>query len=175
MMDRLRLTTLGLGILGSLLVVAVAGCDEPVDLTLPTEEQVLSYYEYDGRLEAEVKGNVATLIVSQSPEQLRRGGTLWAKMGPYIFLFSEETRQLFEDFPGLAGVRVTTRVGRRTQVASALLAREALTDVLWRRSLNIAGHARREGSSRLTRLEDLIEWGEEHTEFEYNPRYTRRR
>lgn len=156
-------------------VVLTAGaCDEPVDLTLPSADDVVSHYEYDGNLSAEMNGNVATVFVAQSANQLRRGGTIWAKMGPYIFLFSEETQALFQAFPGLAGVRVVTQVGR-SDVASALLARDGLTDVQWRRALNIAGRARRDGSETLGLLEDLIEWGEDRTEFEYNPRYTRRR
>jgi hypothetical protein len=60
-------------------------------------------------------------------------------------------------------------------VATALLARGELTDVLWRRSLNIAGQARRDGTERITLLENLIDWGEDHSEFEYNERYTQRR
>jgi hypothetical protein len=59
-------------------------------------------------------------------------------------------------------------------VASALLSYDELTDVLWRRSLNISGLARRDGTERVTLLEDLIEWGEDHTEFQYNPRYVPR-
>ena len=53
--------------------------------------------------------------------------------------------------------------------------RDALSEVLWRRSLNIAGLARRDGSERVTLLQDLVRWGETHTEFEYNPRFTRSR
>jgi hypothetical protein len=94
-------------------------------------------------------------------------------VGPYIFLFTEETYQLFEDFPGLAAVRVVTKVGN-ARVASALLARDELSGVLWRRSLNIAGQARRDGTKRVTLLEDLVDWGEAHTDFTYNDRYTRR-
>jgi hypothetical protein len=68
---------------------------------------------------------------------------------------------------------VVIRVGD-AEVANALLARDELTDVLWRRSLNIAGRARRDGTSRMTLLEDLVEWGEDHTDFTYNPRYNQR-
>ena len=105
---------------------------------------------------------------------LRRGGSLWAKVGPYIFVFSDETHQLFQDYAGLAGVRVVTTVGG-VRVASVLLARETLSDVLWRRSLNIAGKARRDGTEQVTLLQDLVRWGEDRTEYEYNPRYTRGR
>ena len=119
-------------------------------------------------------GNVAVVTVGQDAQQLRRGGSLWAKVGPYVFLFSRETEELFDAFPGLAAVRVTTEVGE-VQVASALLTRDELSDVLWRRAQNISGRARRDGSRQVSLLEDLIAWGEDHTEFEYNPRYTRGR
>jgi hypothetical protein len=52
-----------------------------------------------------------------------------------------------------------------------LLTRDELSGVLWRRSLNIAGQARRDGTERPALLEDLIRWGEEHTEYEYSARY----
>jgi hypothetical protein len=163
--------------LGSLVTSAVLGaCQEPADLTLPTEEQLRSYYASVADLDdVQVNGNVALIVVRQSPQQLRRGGSLWAKVGPYIYLFSEETRQLFTDYSGLAAVRVITRTSDTSTVANALLARDELSDVLWRRSLNIAGLARRDGTERVTLLEDLIEWGEDHTEHEYNGRYTLRR
>ena len=156
-----------------MVVAAAAACTPAGDGTLPTEEQVLGYYESDRRIEAEIVGNVAVLTVDQDANQLRRGGPLWAKVGPYVFLFSEETRRLLEDFDGLAGVRVTTMVGR-AEVASALLTHSELSDVLWARSLNIAGRARLEGTNRMTLLEDLVDWGEAHTEFTYNEVYTAR-
>lgn len=156
------------------LTPVLGGCPEAEtrDLTLPTEEQVIERYDSERPMEAEITGNVAAITVAQDADHLRRGGSLWAKVGPYIFLFSDETRGLFRDYGGLAAVRVTTRVGR-AQVATALLTRDALSDVLWRRSLNISGLARRDGTERPSLLEDLIEWGEEHTEHEYNPRYIR--
>ena len=167
----MRQTRIGLAM--AVLAAGLAACAPGGDMTLPTADEVVSYYEYNAGLSAEIVGNVAVLSAEQSPQQLRSGGTLWAKVGPYVFLFSEETRSLFEDYPGLAGVRVITRVGN-AEVANALLTHEALSDVLWRRSLNIAGRARRDGTQRMTLLEDLVDWGEEHTEFTYNPQYTRR-
>jgi hypothetical protein len=100
---------------------------------------------------------------------------LWARVGPYIYLFTEETQRLFQDFPGLAGVRVATRTAGGVAVANAMLTRDELSGVLWRRSLNIAGQARRDGTERPGLLEDLIRWGEEHTEFEYSESYNPRR
>ncbi len=151
------------------------GCRPPVDQTLPTPEDVSSRYSYQGDLEVELQGNVAEITVSQPANQLRRGGSLWAKVGPYVILFSEETRGLLEEYPGLAGVRVVTRVAGGPEIARATLARNELGDVLWLRALNIAGHARREGTERPVLLESLVRWGEDHTDFEYNPRYARPR
>ena len=156
-------------------VLLATACEPPPDLTLPTAEQAESYYQSVGDLQdVEVNGNVVVVVVRQPAEQLRRGGSLWAKVGPYIYLFSDETQRLFQDFNGLAAVRVITETGNGTTVANALLARDALTDVLWRRSLNIAGQARRDGTQRITLIEDLIRWGEDHTTFEYNQRYVPR-
>lgn len=149
----------------------LGACIERPELTIPTAEQVASYYSSATELSAEIRGNLASITVVQSATQLRRGGSLWAKVGPYVYLFSDETRQLFEDFPGLAAVRVSTRTAGGVAVASATLTRDELPDILWRRSLNIAGQARRDGTARPALLEDLIRWGEEHTEHEYSQRY----
>ena len=162
-------------VLALLAGTVLAACMEPVDLTLPTAEQVESSYEYAGGLEAEINGNVTVITITQSTQQLRRNDTLWAKVGPYIFLFTEETQALFESYPGLAGVRVVTRVRGGSDVASAVLGRGDMTGVQWRRALNIAGQARRDGTQSLTLLENLIRWGEDHAEFEYNPQFTSRR
>jgi hypothetical protein len=152
----------GCGVLG--------GCEEP-DLTLPSAEQVESYYQYEGELSVEMSGNVAEITIRQSGTQLRRGGRLWAMVGPYVLLFSEPTRQLITDFGGLGGVRVITTAPGGHEVARALLPRDALNELTWRRALNIAGIARRDGTEQPSRLEALVQWGQDHTEFEYNPRY----
>lgn len=171
--SRLGIVHMGLRLAAALAVsVGPSACAERAD-PLPSAAEVESYYDSESELTAEIDGNVAVIRVEQSARQLREGGRLWAKVGPYIFLFAEETRRLFEDFPGLAGVRVITRVGG-AEVANALLTADELSDVLWRRSLNIAGRARRDGTNRMTLLEDLVEWGEAHTEFTYNERYMRR-
>ena len=146
-------------------------CIERPELVVPTAAEVEGYYASVADLGVEMSGNVAVITVVQSANQLRRGGSLWAKVGPYIYLFSEETRQLLEDFQGLAAVRVATRTAGGSEVAHAMLTRDELSDVLWRRSLNIAGQARRDGTDRPALLEDLIRWGEDHTEYEYSARY----
>lgn len=158
----------------ALAVLASGACDEP-DLTVPTAPEVEAYYVIPAESSVEMNGNVAELVVYQPSDQLHRGGPLWAKVGPYIYLFSDATRQLFQDYPGLAGVRVVTRAPGGTEVARALLAHDALNGVTWPRALNVAGLARRDGTTHVSRLEDLVHWGEEHTDHEYNPGYTRGR
>jgi hypothetical protein len=157
-------------VLGVLAGSATTGCEE-ADLTLPRDDDIESAYTYHGALSASMSGNVAEVEIVQADRDLRRGGTLWAKVGPYVLLFSEETRDLFRDFPGLAGVRVITTNASGTEVARALLPRDALNDLTWRRALNVAGRARKNGTRRPTLLEDLVRWGEDHTEYEYNPRF----
>lgn len=158
----------------ALLIVLVFGwaCEE-TDLSVPDSTEVESAYLYGGGLTAYISGNVAEITIVQADRQLRRGGTLWAKVGPYVLLFSKETEGLFKDYPGLAGVRVVTVTPNGREVARALLARDELNDVTWRRALNISGLARRDGTRRPTLLEDLVEWGEDHTEYSYDSRYTR--
>lgn len=156
-------------LLGALLP-AIAGCREP-DLVVPEASQVEAFYTYEGDLSVEMSGNVAEITVSQDPDELRRGGALWAKVGPYVVLFSRETRDLFEEFSGLAGVRVITHNSWGDEVARAFMTRDALNELTWRRALNIAGHARQEGTRQPRRLEDLVDWGEEHTEYRYDPDY----
>jgi hypothetical protein len=158
---------------GLLLSTLCSTACEPADLSIPSSSQVEEAYIYPGGLSSEISGNVAEITITQSARDLRRGGTLWAKVGPYVLLFSEETENLFRDYPGLAGVRVITVSSDGNEVARALLARDELNGITWRRARNISGLARRDGTRRPSLLEDLVEWGEDHTEFNYDPRYSR--
>ena len=155
-----------------LLLGLTSACEER-DLTVPTADEVEEAFTYQGALSVSMSGNVAVVTVTQPERQIRRGGTLWAKVGPYVVLFSQEAEGLFRNYPGLAGIRVVTKVPGGTEVARALLPRDGLNDLTWRRALNIAGLARRDGTQRPTLLEDLVNWGEDHTDFESNPRFTR--
>ncbi len=171
MMIRWR-QTMGVGL--GLLALSLGACEES-DLTVPTQAQAQAYFAETPGITVEVGGNVVTVNVNQPFQQLRRGGALWARVGPYVYLFSTSTEQLFSDFGGLAGVRVITRTGsRQERVATALLARNGLNEVTWRRARNIAGHARLEGTKRPSLLEALVQWGEDHTEFEYSARWVPR-
>ncbi len=150
------------------LILGLAGCQEE-DLTMPTAEKVEETYVYRGELEARVQGQVVEIRATQPRDQLRRGGSLWAKVGPYILLFSEQTRQLFEEHGGLTAVRVITETEQGEWVSRAYLHRNALNQLTWQRALNISGKARKFGTDRPGLLDDLVRWGEEHTDFEYNP------
>lgn len=153
-----------------LVVMAAAGCEETPQ-SVPTASEVESYYTYRGELEASVEGGTVEIRATQPSEQLQRGGTLWAKVGPYIILFSEETRRLFQEHEGVSAVRVVTTTPDGGEVARAYLPREAMTGLMWNRALNIAGEARQSGTERPALLEDLVRWGEDHTDFSYAPEY----
>jgi hypothetical protein len=167
--DRSLMRRLGVTALAA--VTLAGGCVKK-DLALPTAKEIEAHYTYGGKLTARLNGNVAEVTVIQPTSQITRGGVLWAKVGPYILLFSDDTQSLFRDYPGLAAVEVKTELGGGREIARALLTRNELSDILWRRSLNIAGKARRDGTKRPTLLDDLVRWGEEHTQYEYNKKYT---
>ena len=152
------------------LILGSPGCEEGNgNLALPSDAEVEAHYPSAADLSVRVSGNIVEVTVDQPLQQVRRGGSLWAKVGPYIYLFTDETETLLREYPGLSGVRVITRTDRdRTEVARAFLHRDALNKLTWRRARNIAGKARRDGTRRPVLLEDLVEWGQDHTEFEYS-------
>jgi hypothetical protein len=162
-------------ITAALCLLLLPSCDrilpQRADLTLPDEDRVAEIYTEHG-LHAEFRysGNVLEMVVQQPADQLRRGGALWARVGPYIYLFSPGTRRLFAEYPGLAGVRAITMVDD-VEVARALLEREALTDHTWRRALAVLGEALEHGTARPATMDRLVQFGEQHTQYGYNPRY----
>ncbi len=161
----------------ALFVFVLEGCDRfrRPELTVPTAEEAATFYAgHDAVAAVEVTGNVVEVQVRQPPEQLRRGGSLWAKVGPYIYLFSPDTRSLLEAYPGVAAVRVVTYAGKDTEVARVMMRRDTLSDILWRRSQNILGHALQRGTEQPTRLEELVNWGERYTDFTYSEAYVPR-
>jgi hypothetical protein len=171
--SRLRLALLAL-------LLALGGCDrlrsEQPDLLLPDRGEAAAFYQnFEGVTAVELSGNVVVLRVQQPLTQLRRGGSLWAQVGPYIYLLSPGTRGLLEAFPGVAAVRVITYTGKEEEVARAMLVRDTLSDYQWRRSLHLLGLALTEGTAAPSRLTDLVRWGEQHTDFNYSPAYVPRK
>ncbi|HEX2166661.1 MAG TPA: hypothetical protein VHG09_05425 [Longimicrobiales bacterium] len=157
------------------MLLVVSGCDriwpERADLTLPDTAVVESYYARHG-FDAEFRysGNVLEIVVQQPADQLRRGGALWARVGPYIYVFAPATRDLMEQHHGIAGVRAITMVGD-VEVARAMLVRDELNEVTWPRAINILAAALERGTERPSTMDALARFGEEHTTFEYNPDY----
>ncbi len=153
------------------LLVAIAGCVRTADTSVPAPEELEGLF--GPGIDLRLNGNVVEVQVTQSPEQLRRGGPIWAKAGPYIYLFTPQTQSIFDDYGGVGGVRVTTSDGRDRLIARALLQRSTLNSVTWQRAINVSGRARVEGTTRPNTMVELAEYGEENTEFEYSARYVR--
>jgi len=152
-------------------VALLAGCEPAADMSLPATTDLAG--RFGPTVDLRMNGNVVEVSVQQSPDQLRRGGPIWAKAGPYIYLFTPQTQALFDEFGGVAAVRVTTTDGRDRLVARAMLERAQLNSVTWRRAINVAGKARVEATTRPNTMVDLIEFGEETASFEYSNRYVR--
>jgi hypothetical protein len=163
-------------LLAMMLVMAgTIGCDQVLppkaDLSLPELDTVRQLYASNGiTAEFRYSGNVLELVVEQPADQLRRGGPLWARVGPYIYVFSPATRELFDSYPGLAGVRAITMAGGE-EVARALLVRDALNEYSWPRSRSILAEALDKGTERPSTMDRLATFGEQNTQYEYNPRY----
>lgn len=162
-----------------IVLLAIVACDrirpDSPDFTLPPVEVVDSIYREHGLdLDVSYSGNVVELRAVQPPEQLQRGGTLWARVGPYVYLLTPATEAVFAKWEGVAGVRAITTTPSGDEIARALLLRTALAEPQWRRAQNLLGQALREGTERPSRVEALVRFGEEHTEHEYNARYVPR-
>lgn len=151
-----------------LMATALAGCGGE-ELTLPASGDLDDLYGPSA--ETRLNGNIVEVTVEQSRQQLRRGGSLWAKVGPYIYLFSPQTRELFQDFTGVAAVRVSTVTPSGTKIAVAMLHRDELNAITWREPLQLVSRARTEGTDKPSYLVDLVEYGEERTTYEYNEQY----
>ena len=158
-------------VLAMSLILAPLACEE-ANLALPSESEAGAHYANSSLLSVRVSGNIVEVTVDQPLRQVRRGGSLWAKVGPYIYLFTDETESLLREYPAVSGVRVITRTGHsNAEVARAFLHRDSLNELTWRRARNIAGKARTQGTRRPVLLEELVKWGQDHTEFGYNQEF----
>ncbi|MDT8367629.1 MAG: hypothetical protein RQ745_00355 [Longimicrobiales bacterium] len=157
------------------LLLLVGGCAPPTETALPRPDELAAYYADSSIETVEMRGNVALVTVEQDATHLRRGGRLWAKMGPYIHIFSPATEELLRDFPAVAGVRVRTVTISGTEIASVLLERTTLNDITWKGArTRVAQALTHRGAEQVRSIEQLVEYGERRTTYEYNPDFTRR-
>lgn len=161
----MRVILAGLLTAGLAVAMLAGGCAER-ELTLPETAELEGLY--GPAAEVRLQGNVVDIQVEQDPEHLVRGGDLWAKAGPYIFLFSPQTRDIFQRYDGVAAVRVRTIRGPGgVPVAQAMLHRDTMRAVAWSRASQAVARARQEGTERPWLLEDLVRIGEEWAHYEY--------
>lgn len=141
--------------------------------SLPAEGELEGLYGPSARVT--LNGNVVDVRAEQPLSHVVRGGELWARVGPYIYLFSPQTREAFERWDGVAAVRVRTFArGRNTRIAEAMLLRDTLTSVTWREAHRRVARARLEGTDNPAYLEELVRFGQGYATYEYNPAYVRR-
>lgn len=155
-----------------LLAFGLSGCDRdgrPPEMPDPAA----AAERYGASAEAEVRGNLLELRIVMADEMLRGGG-IWARSGPFFYLFSPPTRDLFVEYPDLAAIRVVTVTQAGDEVARAELLRGTLSEPRWREALYRSAVAQRDGTERPRTLEELTFFGEDHTSFEYNPEFAGR-
>lgn len=160
-----------------LLITPTAACDRVlpgrIDMTVPTAAQADSIFQAHGiHGSVAISGNVVEVSTSQARDQLQRGGELWARVGPFIYLFSPATTELFGAYPGLAAVRARTLLGD-AEVARAQLVRDTMRGGDWRQARLLLAQALREGTARPSRLEALVHFGERFTTYDYSPAWVR--
>lgn len=151
----------------ALLGVLAGGCaqEERRDWVLPEPTEVASWFGTG--TEARISGNVVEIRGVIAPEFLRRGGSLWARSGPYFYLFNVHVRDLLVKYPDVAAVRAIAVTHDGRELARATLNRGELSEYQWREALALASLAQTEGTEHPRRVDDLIRWGEDHTEFTY--------
>jgi hypothetical protein len=137
-------------------LTACSGGDEP--LVLPDEATAAA--AYGDEVEAEISGNLLRLTVPM-PAGFERGGSLWEKSGPYFYLFTTATRDLFLNYPDLAAVEVSTTGPDGEEIARARLLRSALNEITWTRAIAYASQAQTEGTESPRYVDRLVRYGEE--------------
>lgn len=122
---------------------------------------------YGEGTEATVSGNVLEIRGTVNDEFLRRGGRIWERSGPFFYLFNVHVQSLFRDYPDLAAVRAITYSTDGEELARATLHRSELSEIQWREALGRASLAQSQGTESPRRIEELIRYGEDHTEYGY--------
>lgn len=125
---------------------------------------------YGASVSPDVSGNLLRVTVPM-PEGFERGGSLWARSGPYFYLFSTATRDLLFEYPDIAAVEVIAVTEEGEEVARARLLRNTLNEITWDRAIAYAARAQTEGTETPAHVDELVRYAEDITEFEYNPEF----
>lgn len=174
MQETLRPGETGRRVLGpaaalALLLAAAGACQPEKDLEVPAASELEGMY--GERTAVSLNGNVVDVEVTQPAGQLRRGGDLWARAGPYFSLFSPRTREIFRRWNGVAAVRVRTVTPSGEEVARAMLRRDELNSVTWREAKRRLVRARKKGTQHPSYVAELVDYGEDHTDYRYGDEY----
>ena len=132
---------------------------------LPESDSVAAWF--GAGTEVRLSGNVVEIRGEIDPEYLRRGGEIWKRSGPYFYLFNVHIRDLLLAYPDLAAVRAIAVGPDGAELARAMLHRDELSEIQWKEALARASLAQTQGTDRPRLIEELIRYGEDHTEFRY--------
>jgi hypothetical protein len=149
-----------------LLVVTMIGCERADrEWVLPDAAEVAAWYGEGA--EAHFDGNRLEIRGTIDPDYLRRGGRLWARSGPYFYLFNVHIHQLLVDYPDIAAVRAIALTPSGEELAVATLARGGMNEPRWQEAMARVAIAQRDGTRNPRVVEQLIQFGEDHTEYSY--------
>jgi hypothetical protein len=149
-----------------LFALAMGGCGGTErEWVLPDPEQAAEWYG-DGAA-ARLDGNVLEVQGSLQEDHLRRGGRLWARSGAYFYLFNVHVQRLFQEYPDLAAVRARVSSPEGETLAVVMLERSALNEYRWEEALARMSHASQDGTRNPRAVERFVQFGEDHTTYEY--------
>ncbi len=143
------------------------GCDRAArEWVLPDPVEVADWYG-EGT-EARFDGNLLEIRGTIDPEFLRRGGRIWARSGPYFYLFNVHVHRLLIEYPDIAAVRAIAVTEGGDELAVATLARGAMNEPRWQEAMARVAYAQRDGTENPRLVERLIQFGEDYTEYSYH-------
>lgn len=146
---------------------APTGCDHARDaeLRLPDPDSTEAWFGSDA--EVRLDGRVLEISGTLPEGFLERGGVIWQRSGPYFFIFNVHMRELIQEYPDLAAIRAIVHDDSGQELARATLPSGTLTEGAWDEGVRLASRAQTEGTENPRRIEQLIEWAEDRTEYEY--------
>lgn len=146
-------------------ITAACGSESPEDWELPDTATAQEWFGEDAKVS--FSGNVLELRGTIPAEFLRRGGSLWGQSGPYFYIFNVKVQELLEQYPDIGGVRAIAYSEDGTEVARAMLRRDAISGGQFLHGVRLASRAQAEGTESPRLVQDLIQFGEDFTEFSY--------